>query len=77
MKKYLPKSIVEKEGKKGSYITSYGAIGLGYLVNGYVYSSCGNGYYGIVDVKVFCKDNGKMYIDKVKSLGLFPGYNIV
>ena len=77
MKKYLPKSVVLEKGEKVSFVSARGGLGLGYLVDGYIYESCGNGFYVVVDVKVFTRDGGKMYVDKIKSLGLFPGYNIV
>ena len=61
----LKQSFIQSNGVSVSTINSGGGIGLGYLYDGKVYQSCGNGYYkcdgliyAIVDYKV---DNGEYY----------------
>jgi len=78
MKKYVSKSKIMKEGKRGTYITKYGGTGLGYQYQNKIYKSCGNGYYEDITEKIdkFYNDNGQKYIEKIKELNLFPQYEI-
>lgn len=63
------KSEVTERGEKVSYVTQYGGIGLGYVVEGVVVNSGGNGwYYPVENVQSYHRDNGDMYMGRVRLL---------
>jgi hypothetical protein len=67
-------SQVRVEGKKGTYETAYGGIGLGYLMpDGNVYVSGGNGWYydqkeRMGGLKAFVQDDGKGYMERAAGV---------
>ena len=65
-----------RAGLRVSYTGYYGEVGAGYLKDGKVYKSCGNGLYQERPVRKYYVDNGQRYIDKVSGLGIFPGHRI-
>ena len=67
---YIPKSQAIL-GKRLTYKSVNGSVGLGYLVNGDIYRSCGNGYYQKINVVSFTLDNGEGYL---KLAERFTGY---
>lgn len=67
-------SVVRATGVCGTYQCKMGGIGLGYRINGTVYSDGGNGHYYPEDVNWFLPDNGDHYMGRVRRLSLPPAY---
>jgi hypothetical protein len=72
-------SFVHAHGRKGTYYTTYGGIGLAYDIGAPgapdVVCSGGNGYYYPVDgLERFDADGGKGYLAAVRAL-LPPAYS--
>jgi len=68
-------SVIELEGKRGTYTSHLGGRGLGYLWHGKVYSSGGNGfYYPVHEPRDFRADDGEAYLAAVERLALPPAY---
>jgi hypothetical protein len=67
-------SQVRVEGKKGTFESNYGGIGLGYLMpDGNVYVSGGNGWYydqrqGMGGLKRFVQDDGREYMERAAGV---------
>ena len=62
-------SYVEANGKRGTYTTELGGVGLAYEVEGSVVKSGGNGFYYPVDrMATFVPDNGDGYMASVRRM---------
>jgi len=77
--KWITKTEVRRKGKKVSYLNNYNDIGLGYVIYDYtnharlyIYKSAGNDWYEDISgqIKEFIEDNGKLYMNAVKNIGL-------
>lgn len=69
-------SEVQANGRKGTYYTNYGGIGLAYqMLSGEVVNSGGNGfYYPVESAESFIADDGAAYMAAVRGLSLPPAY---
>jgi hypothetical protein len=75
------KASVAERGERVTTVSNHGGIGLGYLVDGVVYKSGGNGWYypaaeGFGGLKTFYRDGGADYPKAVNSLNLPLAYRL-
>jgi hypothetical protein len=72
---------VKAHGKKGTYVTTHGGVGLAYDIGEPgepdVVHSGGNGYfYPVPDLQSFVADGGAGYRAKLRGLALPPAYQV-
>ena len=70
-------SEVKARGVKGTWVSKFGGVGLGYEIDGVVVTSAGNGWYypqsaSPSGLSSFEADGGVGYMNRVRSIGGLP-----
>lgn len=62
------KASVAQTYPRVTYVSRFGGVGVGYLIDGKVYNSGGNGHYYPVDTQSYKEDNGEMYRNAIRGM---------
>jgi hypothetical protein len=62
------KESIARTNPRVTYVSRFGGIGVGYLIDGKVYRSGGNGWYYAEDVQTYNEDNGEGYRNAIRSM---------